>query len=168
MHFSSRAAFTLSAILALAPTAGLAEQPAVSTAPAEQEVEALTVYASPGCGCCAKWATYLEKHGVQAEVQRIEDMGAVKDKYDIPPQYRSCHTAVSADGHVFEGHIPLRYIAQFQADPPQNAIGLSVPGMPAGSPGMEMGEHFTPYKVLLLKEGGKAEVFAEVESPAQQ
>ena len=77
-------------------------------------------------------------------------------------EYRSCHTGVSEDGYIFEGHIPSQYIAQFLSEDHPNAIGLSVPGMPVGSPGMEIGNRFMPYDVLILYKDGTSRVFAEV------
>ena len=70
-------------------------------------------------------------------------------KLKIEPQFRSCHTAVSSDGYLFEGHIPSRFVRQFLKENNLNAIGLSVPGMPLGSPGMEVEGRFTPYDVLI-------------------
>ena len=81
---------------------------------------------------------------------------------------RSCHTAVSSQGYAFEGHIPARDSHQFLANPPADGIGLTVPAMPVGSPGMEVGDKFMPYRVLLMKKDGSTEVFASVESAAQQ
>ncbi|NCV99393.1 MAG: hypothetical protein EBW26_01600 [Proteobacteria bacterium] len=74
----------------------------------------------------------------------------------------SCHTAVSSDGYIFEGHIPSEYITQFLTEKPANALGLSVPGMPHGSPGMEVGNHFMPYDVLVLYKDGTSKVYAQV------
>ena len=73
---------------------------------------------------------------------------------------QSCHTGVSADGYFFEGHIPAKFVTAFLANPPENAAGLAVPGMPAGSPGMEMGDRFNPYSVILVKKDGTTEVYA--------
>lgn len=167
------------ACTAEAPTAARADQSESAQAQAQPQegkaqgsaadaVEELTVYASPGCGCCAAWATHLEEQGVTAEIERVADMSSVKHKLGVAPEHRSCHTAVSEEGYVFEGHIPVRYIRQFLADPPEGAIGLSVPGMPLGSPGMEMNGQFTPYEVLVLRKDGTAEVFARVDTPADQ
>ena len=86
----------------------------------------------------------------------------IKDSYNIKPEYRSCHTSVSNSGHVFEGHIPSQYITQFLSEDHPNAIGLSVPGMPLGSPGMEVGNRFMPYDVLILYKDGTSRVFAEI------
>ena len=89
-------------------------------------------------------------------------MQEVKEKYNIKPEYRSCHTGVSEDGYIFEGHIPSKYITQFLSEQNPDAIGLSVPGMPLGSPGMEVGNRFTPYDVLILFRDGTSEVYAEI------
>ena len=109
-----------------------------------RSVIAMDVYKSPSCGCCGK------------------------SEWGIAPQYQSCHTVVSDDGYVFEGHIPARFLQQFLAAPPADALGLSVPAMPMGSPGMEMGDRFTPYQVLLLKRDGSAEIYGQVSSPLEQ
>ena len=93
---------------------------------------------------------------------------AIKDLYRIANNLRSCHTAVSTQGYVFEGHIPARYIHQSLANPPADAMGLTVPAMPVGSPGMEVGDKFMPYQILLMKKDGSTEVFASVGSMAQQ
>ena len=86
----------------------------------------------------------------------------IKEKYNIEPQYRSCHTAVSSDGFIFEGHIPSKFIKQFLSEDHPKAIGLSVPGMPLGSPGMEVEDRFMPYDVLILFKDGTSKVYAEV------
>ena len=82
--------------------------------------------------------------------------------YSIKPEYRSCHTSVSNNGFIFEGHIPAKYITKFLLEDHPNAIGLSVPGMPLGSPGMEFDDRFTPYNILILYKDGSSEVYAEI------
>ena len=82
--------------------------------------------------------------------------------YEIETQYRSCHTAVSSNGFVFEGHIPSKFITQFLSEDHPDAIGLSVPGMPLGSPGMEAGDLFMPFEVLILYKDGTSKVYADV------
>ena len=77
-------------------------------------------------------------------------------------KYRSCHTSVSENGHIFEGHVPSKYISQFLSENHPNAIGLSVPGMPLGAPGMEYKDRFTPYDVLILFKDGTSKVYAQV------
>jgi len=135
--------------------------------------EQLTVYKSPTCGCCGKWLDHLAQSGVPNVGQNSDSMSAIKAELGIQPQYQSCHTGVSKDGYVFEGHVPAKYIKQFLENPPENALGLSVPAMPLGSPGMEVpdgngGTKFMPYKVILLMKGGDAKVFADVPSYASQ
>ncbi|MBL4781284.1 MAG: DUF411 domain-containing protein [Porticoccaceae bacterium] len=129
---------------------------------------AMDLYKSPSCGCCGKWAEHAEHRGFSLTSHHPADLNKLKLERGVAAQYQSCHTAVSAEGFVFEGHIPARFIQQFLAAPPAGAIGLAVPGMPAGSPGMEMGDRFTPYQVLLLKGDGGADVFAEVNTPLEQ
>lgn len=129
---------------------------------------ALKVYKSPTCGCCGKWIEHAERNGFKAEVFHPFDLNGLKASYGIPPRYQSCHTAVSAEGFVFEGHIPAKFIRKFLQERPTDAIGLSVPAMPVGSPGMEVGDEFMPYRVLLLKADGKTDVYAEVETAAAQ
>ena len=92
----------------------------------------------------------------------VTNLGDIKKQYKIEDENRSCHTAVSSDGYIFEGHIPSEYITQFLTEKPVNALGLSVPGMPHGSPGMEVGNHFMPYDVLVLYKDGTSKVYAQV------
>ena len=122
----------------------------------------LLVHKTPTCGCCKMWMEHLKKNGLKTNTQDHENLEDIKKMYGIKPQYRSCHTAVSKDGYIFEGHIPSKYITQFLSENHPNAIGLSVPGMPLGSPGMEVGDRFMPYDVLILYKDGSSNVFAEV------
>ena len=144
-----------------------AQAPGVtSTAAANDPV--MDVYKSPTCQCCEKWIDHVNAQGFGTAVLHPADLDTTKDKLGVLPAYRSCHTAVTKDGYVFEGHVPARFIRQFLAEKPEGAIGLSVPGMPAGSPGMEVGDTFMPYEVLLLKMDGSASRYAFVGSPADQ
>lgn len=123
---------------------------------------ALHVYKTPTCGCCTAWIDHLESANFDVQYTNLDNLEGVKANYGVSRQYQSCHTGVTADGYAFEGHVPAKYIAQFLAAPPADAIGLSVPAMPVGSPGMEVGDKFMPYQVLLLKKDGSHEVFADV------
>lgn len=143
-------------------------QQVVAAAQAAESVIALDIYKSPSCGCCEGWVDHVEQRGFSFTTHHPADLTELKAGKGIAPEYRSCHTAVSAEGYVFEGHVPARYVKQFLAAPPANAIGLTVPAMPVGSPGMEMGEQFRPYAVMLLKRDGNAELYAQVNSAAQQ
>lgn len=130
--------------------------------------EKLIVYKSPTCGCCAEWMSHMESAGFETVFQHPAVMTEIKNRFNIKANLKSCHTAVSSQGYVFEGHVPARYIREFLAVTPPNTIGFAVPGMPLGSPGMETGDRFTPYQVLALKKDGSSTVFAAVESVAQQ
>ena len=127
----------------------------------ESEVS-LLVHKTPTCGCCKMWIKHLEGNGFTTSIEDHSNLQEIKEKYDIKPEYRPCHTGVSKDGYIFEGHIPSKYIAQFLSEEHPNAIGLSVPGMPLGSPGMEVEGMFTPYDVLILFKDGTSKVYAEV------
>ena len=127
-----------------------------------QESVLLSVFKNPTCSCCGKWVEYIENNGFTVEVHDTSDLMAVKRRFDIDAGYRSCHTAVSSDGFVFEGHIPAKFIHQFLSEKPENTIGLAVPAMPVGSPGMEVDNKFMPYQVLLLKADGSSEIYADI------
>ena len=122
----------------------------------------MLVHKTPTCGCCKMWVEHIKENGFIVNIKDHDGLLEIKEKYKIEPQYRSCHTAVSKEGYVFEGHIPSKYIKQFLSEDHPNAIGLSVPGMPLGSPGMEVDDLFTPYDVLILFKDGSSKVFAEV------
>ncbi|MBZ1391439.1 DUF411 domain-containing protein [Psychrobacter pacificensis] len=127
-----------------------------------------TVYKDANCGCCKEWVSYAEDNGLSATAHDVEDLSLFKERYSVPQQMRSCHTTVTTDGFVFEGHVPAKYMAQFLANTPAQAIGLAVPSMPVGSPGMEYEGKFMPYKVMQLNKDGTTEVYADIESPQQQ
>tara|TARA_A100001015_G_scaffold116708_1_gene129481 strand:+ start:3888 stop:4358 length:471 start_codon:yes stop_codon:yes gene_type:complete len=122
----------------------------------------LLVHKTPTCGCCKKWVKHLEANSFSTMIKDHQNLIKVKEKYSIKPKYQSCHTAASKDGYIFEGHIPSKFIKQFLANPHADAIGLSVPGMPLGSPGMEVKGRFMPYDVLVLYKDGSSKVYAEV------
>tara|TARA_B100001778_G_scaffold179853_1_gene147878 strand:- start:364 stop:684 length:321 start_codon:yes stop_codon:yes gene_type:complete len=104
----------------------------------------------------------MENNGFTINTQDHQSLMKIKDKLKIKTQFRSCHTAVSTDGYFFEGHVPSKYVSQFLKENNPNAIGLSVPGMPLGSPGMEVEGRFTPYDVLIHFKDGTTKVYAEV------
>ena len=122
----------------------------------------LKVHKTPTCGCCKKWINYVQKSGFKTVAEDHQNLDEIKELYRIMPAYKSCHTAVSSNGYVFEGHIPSKYIKQFLEEQVPNAIGLSVPGMPLGSPGMEFGDRKMVYDVLILFKDGSSKVFATV------
>ena len=128
----------------------------------------LTIYKSPTCSCCEKWIDHIDQHGFISKSHNQNNLSTFKTDKGIAPQYRSCHTAVSKDGYVFEGHVPAKFIHQFLANPPADSIGLSVPAMPIGTPGMEVDDKFMPYKVISLKSDGSYEIYAELNSYQEQ
>jgi hypothetical protein len=128
----------------------------------------LDIYKDPNCGCCEKWITHVNQHGFQSKVHNQSNLHILKEKKGIALQFRSCHTAISKDGYVFEGHVPAKYIQQFLGEKPEGAIGLSVPAMPIGSPGMEIGDRFMPYKVVMLMADNSSKTYVEVNTYQEQ
>ncbi len=126
---------------------------------AEDGNESIHVYKSPSCGCCSDWVDHLEENGFDVEVTETTDLNQIKIDAGLTPALASCHTAFVGD-YVIEGHVPANDIQRLIADAPK-AKGLSVPGMPAGSPGMEMGDRKDHYQVLMFNEQGQSKVFAE-------
>jgi hypothetical protein len=124
-----------------------------------QSPTAIAVVKDPGCGCCTKWVQHLSKAGFKATVTESSTIDALKDSKGVPKAARSCHTA-TVGGYVIEGHVPAEVIKRLLIERP-NVVGLAVPGMPAGSPGMEMpGGRIDPYDVLAFDKSGKTSVFA--------
>jgi hypothetical protein len=121
----------------------------------------MEVYRSEDCSCCGKWAEYLKKNGFKVRLHNMSSsrLDAIKTEARIPDKLASCHTG-KIEGYVIEGHVPAEDIKRLLAERPK-AVGLVVPGMPIGSPGMEVGSRKEPYEVLLLKEDGSTEVFAK-------
>ena len=129
------------------------QEPTSTTTAAPTDLPTAIVYKSPTCSCCSKWVDHLRSAGFPVEVREPPDLNAVKEKYQVPADMRSCHTAV-IDGYVIEGHVPAADIQSLLQQRPQ-AIGLSVPGMPLGSPGMEVDDRRQAYTVWLLQDQGK-------------
>lgn len=120
---------------------------------------AISVLRDPGCGCCLNWVAHLQKAGFKVTVAESPEMEAVKDRRGVPKAARSCHTGV-VDGYVIEGHVPAADIQRLLKERPAVA-GLAVPGMPAGSPGMEVSSGVVqPYNVVAFDKTGKTTVFA--------
>jgi len=129
----------------------------------------LDVYKSPTCACCDKWINHINESGFESKVHSSQNFSVIKGEKGIAPRYRSCHTVVSKGGYVFEGHVPAKFIKQFFTEKHANdVIGLSVPAMPVGTPGMEVDDKFQPYKVLLLKSDGTYGIYANVQSYKEQ
>ncbi len=155
--------FKIAVVLLLLPTFTNAIENKYDVTPLE-----LIVYKTPTCGCCKKWITHIEGEGLITHSQDLANIKRIKTQYGIKPNYRSCHTAVSRNGFAFEGHVPAKFIQQFLSENHPDAIGLSVPAMPVGSPGMEVGDRFMPYKVLMLFKDGTSKVYANVKIYEEQ
>jgi hypothetical protein len=126
---------------------------------AEDELKDIHVYKSPTCSCCTDWADHLKENGFNVKVTETNDLNPIKIDAGLTPSLASCHTAFVGD-YVIEGHVPANDIHRLIAEAPK-AKGLSVPGMPAGSPGMEMGDRRDRYQVLMFNDSGQTRVFAE-------
>jgi len=121
----------------------------------------IEVWKSPTCGCCGKWVEHLEANGFAVKAKNTSSamLDRIKRQAGIEEKLASCHTGL-IDGYAIEGHVPAEDIKRLLKERP-DAIGLSVPNMPIGSPGMEQpGGETEPYDVLLVKKDGSAEVFA--------
>ena len=121
---------------------------------------AITVYKTPTCGCCKLWVEHLKKNGFEPKTHDLNDLSETKDTLGVPDALRSCHTAVIGR-YVIEGHVPADLIKKIAADKPANIRGLAVPGMPAGSPGMEVPGRKDAYDVFAFTRDGKRTVYAK-------
>ena len=117
----------------------------------------MTVYRSPTCGCCGKWLEHMKQDGFVVKDIQTEDMDAIKRQHGVPDNLKSCHTAL-VGGYVVEGHVPASDIRSLLEKKPA-VVGVGVPGMPAGTPGMEMGGRKDPYAVVQFDKNGQATVF---------
>jgi len=115
------------------------------------------VYKDPNCGCCNAWVDHMKANGFQVQVEDTRDVNSIKQANGLTRELASCHTAF-VDGYVIEGHVPAADVKRLLAERPQ-IIGLAVPGMPMGSPGME-GPTKQPYNVVTFSKGGETEVFS--------
>jgi hypothetical protein len=141
----------LPAVLLLAASSiGAAQTPPAAAAP-------VAVYKSATCGCCAKWNDHMRTAGFNVNSTDLPDVTPVKDKHGVPAGLRSCHTAV-VGGYVIEGHVPADVIKKLLRERPA-VVGIAVPGMPSGSPGME-GSRVDPYNVVSFDKSGATKVYA--------
>ncbi|MDN3700041.1 DUF411 domain-containing protein [Vibrio artabrorum] len=109
---------------------------------------------SPNCGCCTQWTEHMRDAGFNVTEKLHNDMNPIKQKMGIPSELTACHTA-EINGYVFEGHISPEDVKAFLDNPPNNAIGLAVPGMPIGSSGMEYGDKKDEYSVYAFNKQGQ-------------
>ena len=127
--------------------------------------DALIVNRTKTCGCCGAWVERMNAAGLRTEVNYVDEeaLGLIKTQLGISPELSSCHTA-TIGRYFIEGHVPAADIFKLLSEK-SNARGLSVPGMPIGSPGMEMGNNKEPFDTLLILENGKTQVFNSHSQP---
>jgi len=120
--------------------------------------KSITMYKSPNCDCCGDWAKHMEQAGFTVIEKKRDDMGAIKSKYGVSERLASCHTAI-IDGYVIEGHVPAEDVIRLLKERP-TVVGLTAPGMPMHSPGMQK-EGLPPraYDVLSFTANGESSVY---------
>ncbi len=121
----------------------------------------IQVYKTPTCGCCKDWIKHLQANGFAVKATDVNDTAPVRARFGLPDKYGSCHTA-RVGGYVVEGHVPVREIRRLLAEKPA-AVGIAVPEMPVGSPGMDGPAYkgqLDPYDVLLVLADGSSKVYA--------
>lgn len=135
---------------------GIAVAATVVAAKATAAATVIGVYKSPTCSCCGKWVEHLRTSGFVVNVNDIPNADAFREKVGVPAALASCHTAL-VDGYVIEGHVPAADVRKLLAERPK-ALGLAVPGMPPGTPGMDAA-HAGGYDVLLFQADGATRVY---------
>jgi hypothetical protein len=141
-----------------APLALAAAIVQVPVSRAQTGAPTMTVYKSPTCGCCSKWIEHMRSNGFEVKSTDVEDVTSIKTANGVPPEAGSCHTAL-VGGYVLEGHVPADSVKRLLREKPKVA-GLAVPGMPVGSPGMEVPSgQVDRYNVVSFTKGGPTTVF---------
>ncbi len=130
------------------------QQSAMQARGADQVV----MYKNPGCECCTAWGDHMEEAGFTVTEKPTDQIAGIKADLGVPYNMGSCHTAL-VDGYVVEGHVPVKEVKKLLEERP-DAVGLAVPGMPVGSPGMEQGNRTDPYDVILFDEEGNRDTYA--------
>jgi len=130
---------------------------------ADSDLPVINLFKSPTCGCCAKWADRATEAGFTVKITDTDDMSRVKKMASVPDRLQACHTA-SVGGYIVEGHVPLDDVKKLLKTRPK-IKGIAVPGMPAGSPGMEYGNERQAFKVVTFGGTGPETVFQNY--PAQ-
>jgi hypothetical protein len=141
--------------------------PALSAQADRQAAPSVDVFKSATCGCCSKWVDHMRKAGFTVHVTDLEEpeLQKIKGRYNVPAAARSCHTA-RVEGFTVEGHVPPSEVKRMLKEKPK-VLGLAVPGMPLGSPGMEVsGMKPHPYNVLTFDKQGATTVYS-VQKPRQ-
>jgi hypothetical protein len=139
-------------------TAALAAAFAVAaTAPRAQQAPSVMVYKTATCGCCSKWVDHMRAQGFQVKTEDVDNISRVKETHGVPSAIGSCHTSL-VGGYVIEGHVPGDAVHRLLREKPK-VTGIAVPGMPAGSPGMEVPGRKDAYNILTFDKSGQTAVF---------
>ena len=140
--------FGLAGAVALGqPLSGLAASPK----------DRVTAWKTPNCGCCNEWVFHLRSNGFEVVTNDVKDTAPVRQKLGLAEKFGSCHTGLLGN-YVLEGHVPAKEMRRLLREKP-NALGLAVPGMPPGSPGMEKGNVQDAFEVLLVLRDGNTRVY---------
>ena len=166
--YETHHSFAFAAILAFGSLSACAREPAVATAAQDNGTASaaqvatlphMVVHKSESCSCCVKWVDHMKQAGFDVEVRNVDNVHPVKMRVGVPPGKGSCHTA-EIDGYFLEGHVPAADVKRLLKERPA-ARGLAVPGMPAGSPGMEVpGGRVQPHDVELVAKDGSTSRFS--------
>ncbi len=147
-------------------SSGKSAPTSTSTSMSTSTVAYIEVWKTPTCGCCKMWMEHLEKEGFKVKANDVQQTASIRAKLGLPDDMSSCHTGLIA-GFAIEGHVPASEIKRLLAEPEslrQQIIGLSVPGMPIGSPGMEMGTKRDKFDVMLVLKSGSHRVYQSYSS----
>ena len=135
--------------------------PTAALATSKTSLPLVEIWKSPTCGCCGEWIKHLEANGFMTRVNLIPDTAGVRKRVGFDEKYGSCHTAL-VQGYALEGHVPAREVKRLLKERPTGVVGIAVPGMPLGSPGMDLpsyGGRKMPYDVVLVKRDGTSQVY---------
>ena len=161
LHLNRLAAAVLAVVTIAANVVAYAQPKAQSKAPAPKAAAAaktaITVYKTVTCGCCGNWVQYMNNQGYACTVTNLADLNDVKVKYAVPANLQSCHTSL-VGGYVIEGHVPAEDVKRLLREKPA-IVGLAAPGMPAGSPGMDV-PNSPGYDVIAFEKDGRQRVYA--------
>lgn len=153
------------AVLATLTACGKSDSTRSTVAPMAVSGEVIEVWKTPTCGCCSEWVRHLEQNGFVVKVNDVDNTDSFRAALGIPQRYGSCHSARVA-GYAVEGHVPADDIRKLLAEKP-DAVGLAVPAMPMGSPGMEHPDHphkRAAYDVLLIGKQGQVNAYSRYDA----
>lgn len=158
--FSKNGLLKLLAMATLGLAAACSDSDGIGQSSAQQSDNFVEVWKTPTCGCCAAWVSHLEENGFTVKVNDVDNTDSFRAALGMPQEYGSCHSA-KVNGYAIEGHVPASDIKKLLTEKP-DAVGLTVPAMPMGSPGMEhpdFPEKRAEYDVLLVNKGGAFTIY---------